>query len=303
MPVDEQLAPYIGLSDAPEITRLDPKAMRKTDKKYNRLSGPAADNVVIKDFAITSGGHELSGKHFIPDTIVGSKVLVFFHGGSFVVGLGGYHNLLSQLAEQAQLPILALDYSLSPEHVAPLALNECMAFMRWLSERISDWHPHCTELALAGDSAGGNICAHIAQRSNQVVQPISDCLLVYPYLDLTLSGDSHKTYAKGYGITLNSMKLAKAMYMEGSELMESDSRISPLFGEITPFHPRTYIALAEYDPMRSDGERYHRELLSQGVNTQLELYPGMIHSFWQMGLFLPQAQQLTRTLAEQLKAK
>lgn len=300
MPVDEQLAPYIGLSDAPEITRLDPIAMRKTDRKYNRLSGPPAASVAIDDFQIRSEGRVLAGKRFIPKQVVGNTVLAFFHGGSFVVGLGGYHNLLSQLAEQACLPILALDYALAPENVAPAALEDSMAFMRWLGKNLDRWMPGYDQLAIAGDSAGGNIAAHICQRSKQINLPIRDCLLVYPYLDLTLSGDSHKRYAKGYGITLNSMKLAKAMYMQGSNLTQEDGRISPLFGEITPFHPPTFIALAEYDPMRSDGERYHRALLNYGVDTKLTVYPGMIHSFWQMGLVLEQAQALTEALARRL---
>lgn len=302
MPVDEQLAPYIGLSDAPEITRLDPAAMRKTDRKYNRLSGPASESVVIDDFSIEAQGHKLVGKRFNPEVVSTSKVLVFFHGGSFVVGLGGYHNLLSQLAELSGTPIVALNYSLAPEHPAPLALDESMAFVRWLGLNVTSWYPQCDQLALAGDSAGGNIACHISQRAMQIGLPVTDCLLIYPYLDLTLSGDSHQKYGKGYGITLNSMKLAKAMYMENSELEEADGRISPLFGEITPFHPNTFIALAEYDPMRSDGERYHKELLSQGVPVELNIVKGMIHSFWQMGLVLPQAKALTHTLAKRLRS-
>jgi len=175
--------------------------------------------------------------------------------------------------------VLSVDYRLAPEYRYPTAPEDCYGAVCWLEEHASRLGVDAARIALAGDSAGGNLAAVTAQLCRDRNGPaICHQLLIYPVVDHVCETPSMHENAEGYLLTRGMMEWFWEQYLndleEGEQPMASPCRAEDLSG----LAPATVIT-AEFDPLRDEGENYARALMAAGVPTEMIRYDGQIHGF------------------------
>ena len=225
-------------------------------------------------------------------------VILFFHGGGFVLGgLQTHHALCGRLAHEASATLIAVDYRLAPENPFPAAVDDALAALEWLTPQIDRIGGEAAGCAIVGDSAGGNLAAvatqHAAASGNERVRLQ---VLIYPVTDFTITPDvapSLLSNADGLFLTLDDMRWFNDMYRpERESPLASPARATSLQGL-----PRTLVITAEFDPLRDDGERYASLLQRAGVDVTLRRYGGQIHGFMSMSALVSAADDALKEVA------
>lgn len=221
-----------------------------------------------------------------PTTKSPAPLLVFYHGGGWVIGdLESHDDICRKLAREAECTVIAVDYRLAPEHPAPAALDDCIAATRWIFDNASMLGVDAKRIAIGGDSAGGNLAALVAMHSatNPVFQ-----LLVYPATDMRMQHASHRENAQGYLLTADSMKWFIGHYIGDDDARRVDPMLSPLLSDDATLKksPPTLVITAEFDPLRDEGEAYAARLAAVGVPTSCVRFLGQIHAFFGMSELL-----------------
>jgi acetyl esterase len=238
------------------------------------------------DRAIHGPGGPLGLRVYTPRGGTGPfPLLVFFHGGGFVVcDLGTHDALCRNLCAGAGCVVASVDYRLAPEHRFPAAPDDCLAATRWAAEHAAELGADPARVAVGGDSAGGNLAAVTALRARDEGGPrLAGQLLLYPTTDAEAAGmASLAENAEGYGLTRRDMAWFKDRYFnDPSEA--GNPHASPLRAADLRGLPPALVQTAEYDPLRDEGEAYAARLREAGVPTAVSRRAGMIHGF----LFFP----------------
>ena len=211
---------------------------------------------------------------------------MYFHGGGFVIGdLESHDDVCRKLAVSSGHAVLAVDYRLAPEHRFPAAVDDAIAATRWARDHAGELGVDASRIAVAGDSAGGNLAAVVALFGgvDLVFQ-----LLIYPVTDAHSTTQSYFDNADGYFLTADSMRWFFSHYTGGDLTMANDPRLSPLLAldEELAATPPAAVITAEYDPLRDEGEQYATRLAALGVPTSLTRFHGQIHAFFSMSEML-----------------
>jgi acetyl esterase len=209
--------------------------------------------------------------------------IVYFHGGGFVIGsLDSHDGTCRALANASGCSVVSVDYRLAPEHRFPAAPEDCYAALRFVAERGAELGIDPRRLALAGDSAGGNLAAVTALLARERRGPdLRFQLLIYPVADHRFDTASYRDNAEGYFLTAAMMRWFWGHYLERPE-QGDDPLASPLRAKDLAGLPPAQVITAEYDPLRDEGEAYAARLREAGVATELLRYPGQIHGFFSL---------------------
>ncbi|MFG3705856.1 alpha/beta hydrolase [Micromonospora sp. NPDC047670] len=208
-------------------------------------------------------------------------VVVFFHGGGYVLGdLDSHDGLARALANGARSVVVSVDYPLAPEHKFPAPVDAGYAATAWVAEHAVELGVDPARLAVAGDSAGGNLAAVVTLKARAAGQPrIAFQLLIYPDLDFRRSNHSITASAGKYG---NLSREAQHWFMD-HYLAAGDDKLNPLVSPLLEPDlgglPPALIITAEYDALRDEGEEYGGRLAAAGVPVTVNRYDGMIHEF------------------------
>jgi acetyl esterase/lipase len=230
--------------------------------------------------------------------------VAYFHGGGWVQGdLDTHHGLCARLARHADAVVVAIDYRLAPEHKFPAAVEDCCAAYRWLRSHGGDIGADTTRVAVAGDSAGGNLSAVVSQLAASAGVPVPTCqVLIYPAVDFSLETESHRELADGHVIPRDRIAWYSEQYLSG-EADKSDLRASPLRAPKVAGQPPTLIVTAGFDPLRDEGHAYAEKLRDAGVDVMYREYPGQIHAFVSLTKAIPQGLTCTLEIAEYLRQR
>lgn len=216
-------------------------------------------------------------------------VVVFFHGGGWVLGdLDSYDGLMRSLAGLSGAQFVSVDYRLAPEHPFPAGLDDALAATRWVAAHSCTLGIDPARLAVMGDSAGGNLAACVCQQAVAAgAPPIAAQYLIYPVIDPSAQHDSYPSrIAFGDGdhlLTRDAIDATRDWYLAGNE-SPSDPRISPLFGANLSALPHSLILTASHDPLRDEGRAYADRLRAAGVDTRYSCFEGTIHAFLSFGV-------------------
>lgn len=263
--------------------------VRRLEKRATTVSVPA-------DFThqvVTADG--VRCEWFIPRSSPTDQALLYLHGGGFVYGLTGMHRqMVVYLARQMNCRVLMVDYRLAPEHPYPAALNDCYTAYHWLLKQ----GYAATNLAIAGDSAGGNLTLTTLMKLRDNGDPLPTAgVCLSPVADLT---DHANRLATVYDAVLHprASRYYIQSYVGGNDAR--DPLISPVFGD---WHglPPLLIHAAEDEVLRADAVQVEQQARTAGVDVRLEVYPRMWH-VWQINLSLPQAAQSLEDIARFLRA-
>jgi acetyl esterase len=230
-------------------------------------------------------------------------VLVFFHGGGFVLGgLDLYNDVCSRLCQGAGWLVVSVDYRLAPEYKYPAAPDDCLAAVHWVAAHAAEFNGNPACLALAGDSAGGTLTAVTALRLREEGGPrLCGQLLIYPATAYhTPPTPSYLENANGYLLTRDDMIWFWDQYLNSSA-EASLPAVAPLCAPDLSRLPPALIITAEYDPLRDEGERYAKRLQQAGVPTVLTRYNGMVHGFFMFGGLFAESRQATQQATTWIK--
>ena len=213
-----------------------------------------------------------------------APVLVYFHGGGWVVGnLESHDHLCRYLAAQAGVVVVAVDYRLAPEHKFPAAFEDCLVAVRWVAASAAELGLDAKRIAVGGDSAGGSLAAAVALAVRDEGWPMLRLqLLLYPSTDFTADTASMRDNASGYLLTRAAMEQFIDWYLP-ARIARTDPRTSP---QLAPDHsglPPAFVASAEFDPLRDEAHAYADTLQRAGVAVERHCYAGMVHGFMRMG--------------------
>jgi len=208
-------------------------------------------------------------------------VLIYFHGGGFVIcSLDTHDGECRRLANASGCAVISVDYRLAPENKYPAAAEDAYAATRYIAENAAEFGIDPQRIAVGGDSAGGNLSTVVALLSRDRGGPLLKFqLLIYPLVDFADNSPSMQQYAKDYFLTRESMDWFTDCYLLSQETTR-DPMASPLNAKDVRGLPPAMILTAEYDPLRDQGEAYARKLQSAGVAVELKRYDGMIHAFF-----------------------
>ncbi|MDR3527763.1 MAG: alpha/beta hydrolase [Rhizomicrobium sp.] len=229
--------------------------------------------------------------------------VVFFHGGGWVLGgFDTYGPLARQLAHSTGRVVVFVDYRLAPEHPFPAAIEDAFAALEWVTANAAALGIDKTQIAVGGDSAGGNLAAvaALAARDGLIEAAPQFQLLIYPCLDLTASQPSHAELASGYLLTREIYAWYRGLYV-GAAGDLSDWRLSPLAAPSLRDVAPAIALYAGFDPLRDEALLYCSRLVDAGVAVEPIFYPGMIHGFMTMGGAIPAANDAVWRIATAIR--
>jgi acetyl esterase len=229
-------------------------------------------------------------------------VLVYFHGGGFVIGdLDTHDTLCRELSNLGGCAVVAVDYRLAPEHRFPAAVIDCMAATRWVRDNAAELHVDAARLAVGGDSAGGNLAAVVSiDARDRGDLPIAMQLLIYPATDMRATAPSHTENGQGYLLTRDTINYFTGHYVADPAL-SSDWRVSPLLHADLSHLPPALVLTAGFDPLRDEGAEYAKRLTEAGNRAVYVHFPRQIHGFLTMGRVIDEANAAVALCAAELR--
>jgi acetyl esterase len=302
MPLDPTVADLLAgmeASGAPPLNESTVAEGREAIMLIAALGGEGP--AVAKEYVISAAG--VRSVVYVPEEGVGPlPVLVYIHGGGFVIGSPESHApTCRELAVRAGCLVVSIDYRMGPEHKAPAAVEDSIAATKWVIEHAAELGGDPARVAVGGDSAGGNLSALVALAlPGRLVSQV----LIYPAVDLTGSFPSIDENAEGYFLTKADMEWFMGHYLTGAEVKADEPVVSPWFADDAALAATcpALVITAEFDPLRDEGEAYAKRLAELGVPTTLRRFDGMIHAFFGMTMLLPQAVEANQLAADHLRS-
>ncbi len=300
MPVNPQFAQIlprlpeaIAMSRAIAEGRLPPMALPP---------GPVTPVAYVEDRVLPTPAGLVPVRIYAPRQNAARPLVLFFHGGGFVSGDVNTHDEITrQLALAADCVIVSVTYRLAPAHPYPAALQDCLAALNWAVAHAEEFGADATRLAVAGDSAGGNLAAVTALHVRDEGGPeLAAQLLIYPGTDLAAPREgSMAETGEGFYLDHEILDFYHASYVAKAD--PGSPYISPLRAPSLADLPPALVLVAEYDPLRDQGLAYAKRLAEEGVPTELLNYEGAIHGF--LSFPVPLGKEAIETCGAWLKAQ
>ncbi len=251
------------------------------DKETEVMSGPGEAVAEVGERIAPGPGGDVPIRVYTPKEAPDGPLplVAYVHGGGWVMGtVDGFDPLCRALANAARAIVASIEYRLAPEHPFPAAMDDVRAAVRWLHASAAELGADPDRIAIAGDSAGGNLATVTARRlRDEGGPPIRYQALIYPVTDSALNTPSYRESSDGLGLTALSMQRYWRLYLDGAEGGQPDT--SPLRTPDLRGMPPAFILTVEDDVLRDEGEAYAKALEEAGVPVTLRRYDGPIHGF------------------------
>jgi acetyl esterase len=298
-----ELIERVGL---PPTHTLAPPEARSMYRERRGFTQPAATDVAsVTDLQAVGPHGAIPLRAYRP---LGSRsgealpVLVYFHGGGWVIGDLDTHDVLCrELANGAGCAVVAVDYRMGPEHRFPAAVDDCIAATRWLRDQAGTLGLDASRLAVGGDSAGGNLAAVVALDARDAGDlAIVFQLLIYPATDMRRGAPSHVSNGQGYLLTSDTIRYFHDHYIT-DPAHDLDWRASPLLRDDLSRLPPALLITAGYDPLRGEGLAYADRLTEAGNRATYICFERQIHGFITMGKLIDEANAAVAICAAELR--
>ncbi|BFT60766.1 alpha/beta hydrolase fold domain-containing protein [Pseudomonas moorei] len=274
-PLSEQMTAFVEKTISFNSTDSSLAGLRQAYSEMCRAFTPARPaGLYVVDFEL-SGVPVRSYQPPVSPPTGGAPCILYLHGGGWVVGdLDSHDFICAELASTLGVLVIAVDYRLAPEHPFPAAFDDCLNVWRALRTGPFQLDPQRT--LVAGDSAGGNLAAALCLALRDVGEPVPAAqVLIYPGLGGDQGLASRSECIDAPLLSSSDVDCYHALYLRGTR--NPGAYAMPLLA--TDFHrlPPTFIAVAQFDPLRDDGVRYAERLMAAGVATTLYYGEGLVH--------------------------
>jgi acetyl esterase len=300
--IEAQLARMAAAGVPPLERQSVAEARRRHAASADALHGPPVPVAAAADRSIPGPAGDLPVRVYTPHGEPPFPILVWFHGGGWVVGtLDTFDPICRALAAAVPAVVVAVDYRLAPEHRYPAAAEDGYAATLWASRHAAELGGSQQRLAVAGDSAGGNLAAVVALGARDRGGPaIGFQLLLCPVMDAAMDTASYRDKAEGFHLTAAGMRWYWEHYLGGADGAAPDA--SPLRAAFVGGLPPALVITAEHDPLRDEAEAYAARLRDAGVPAAVSRYPGMVHGFYRWRAVTPLADACLREAAAAVRA-
>ena len=260
---------------------LTPPQIREGMRRMQAALPPGEPVGRVEDRTIASDAGPLNVRIYHPAPQERRPVVVFFHGGGFVLGSLDTHDSLARaLAHASGAVVVSVDYPLAPEHKFPAAVDAAFEATAWVARHASSFGGDASRLAVAGDSAGGNLAAVVALQARETgAFRLALQLLIYPDLDFRRTNHSIREFAGQWGNISRPMQDWFMDHYLPDAALKLDPRVSPLLAPDLRGLAPAHVITAEFDALRDEGEAYAQRLREAGVPVDARRYEGMIHEF------------------------
>ncbi len=290
MPLDAQVQALLEAAkkaNVAELWQLSPDDARAEYRRRTERLKMDVDIHRFEDRDIDGPGGNIPIRIYTPRELASGEqlpVLVWFHGGGYVIGdLDTHDSACRALANETDCIVVAVDYRLAPENKFPAAVDDCFAAFKWVIKNAATINADGARVAVGGDSAGGNLAAVVSILARNAGLPnIVFQLLIYPVTAPEPETKSHHAFAEGYLLTRKTITWFFTHYIRNSK-DTTDFRYAPLEADDLSSLPPALVIVAGYDPLRDEGVEYAEALIHAGNRVRLSNYEGMVHGFYLMG--------------------
>jgi acetyl esterase len=305
MPLDPQvdaLLTQIAEAGAPPISAQTVEEARAMAGSFVAMAGEPVPVGDVRDIQIPVGDAAVPARVYTPEGAGPHPVVMFFHGGGFVIcGLDTHDNIARNICRGADAVVVSVDYRMAPEFPFPTAPKDCFAATQWVAAHAAEFGADASRLAVAGDSAGGNLSAVVSQMARDAGGPaIRYAALIYPATDINATGGSMEENGKGYFLERADIDWFIGHYIP-NDVDRDDPMASPARHPNLAALPPCFIATCEFDPLADQGEDYGELLRANGVSVETKRYPGLIHGAASMAGIVDGGQQILDDVADHLR--
>ncbi len=286
MPLHDFFATMIRddeVGERPPWSRMGPIENARSLFEENAFAlGPGPDVEDVRDVLVPGRNGAVPCRLYTPANPP-EATIVYAHGGGWILGgLDSFDALAREIAVRGRSRVILADYALAPERPFPGGLRDVEEVIRWAAAESA------TPLIVAGDSAGANLVAAAVGEVSPAI-PIALQLLIYPVTDCDFGTPSHLRHGRGPFLTTEDMIWFFRQY--APEELWADPRISVFRRDDLASIPPTWVATAEYDPLRDEGEAFAAKIKAAGVPVRLRRYPGLVHGFIRMHRLIDTAEE------------
>ena len=288
--LQEYLAPINALG-APGLDTMPIGTARELGNAAVEIGAkPPAPVTEVIERTVPGPAGEIPLRVYVPGGAAPFPVVAYFHGGGFVLGsLDTHDRIARRLCRAAEALVVSVEYRLAPEHRFPAALDDCMAVTHWLADHAGELRGDRDRIAVAGDSAGGNLAAAVALASRADDGPgIAAQVLLYPVTDAACATPSFVRNAEGYLLSAAAMRWFWQQYL-GPDGDPDSGYASVLRAPDLAGLPPALVITAEFDPLRDEGEAYAEHLREAGNAVEAHSFDGMTHGFIGMDALVDEA--------------
>jgi acetyl esterase len=302
--VHPSLEPYVNAvraEPAPHPSLVSADERRATYRETalaNRGVPQAVES--IRDVDLALDGRTLPARLYVPLDDESKALVVYFHGGGFVVGdLDTHDELCRRLSSDTRMRFLSVDYRLAPEHPFPAGINDAVDTIRYVLTHLAEFDVPDAKVIVMGDSAGATLMTVACALTRHEDLGVAAQVVIYPTLGPELFTDSVHEFGVGHALDIDHLRYDYGLYLDGWT-DHSDPRVTPLMFDDLTGAPPAIVVVAECDPLRDEAVAYAGLLEHFGVRVELLEAEGMIHGFLRLPTVVPEALRIIDDLAEHM---
>ena len=287
----------------PEVWQAPVEEIRKNTLSHLALSQPLIDIYKVEHKTIAGPTSDLPIRIYRPSDKKDLPVLVFFHGGGWVLNfLDIYEPALRKVAKNGEFVIIAVQYQKAPEQPFPTPFNDCYATLEWVVNNSNDLGIDLTAIGVGGDSAGGNLASAVALKARDTgLINLAFQLLIYPCNEISMDYPSATEFAQGYGLSTKAMKWFWDKYLPNNQDHINKYAV-PFRADTLKGVAAAIVIAAEFDPLTDDARSYYSKLVADSVPAIYKEYAGQIHGFFNLGGVTADADLLYSDIAIEINA-
>ena len=277
---------------------------RQADLAADLVADALLAHIETRDLEVPGDAGPLPARLYVPPAVPDTtSLIVYFHGGGFVMGsVASTDPLCRLLAAQSGVRVLSVEYRLAPEHPYPAALEDALSAFRAVRADAAEFGAQPDLVAVGGDSAGANLALVVAHQQAVLGGPVPAFVLaLYPVTDVERVGGSRELFATGFGLTADLLSELERMYLPDG-VPTDDTRGAILRARDLSGMPPVYLATAGFDPLRDEGEELAARLRDAGVPVVARRFPGLVHGYASFTALSAAARDATLDAASALRA-